>query len=196
MNTAKYLLLGLPEQASLAEITSAYRRMMAALYFAESSCSCGAVKCIADARDEIGKAFEHWQFDMMQEEDAQTEQEYCRPKLGQLMVATGLISFEELDAVLEIQANTKHEHIPVGEIMVACGYVTRQQLEYYLRLQEQLKLPSDKPERWGQRLVELGMVTEDQLKVALVEQKTTGSTLRQALISRGWLTADVLDRIF
>src|SRR5439155_17953214 len=113
-----------------------------------------------------------------------------------MLVAAGLLTLDELDAVLEIQRNTGHDHVPVGELLVATGHITQQQLDYYLRQQQLFQLPPDNPQRWGQRLIELDLVTEDQLKVALIEQKTTGCTLREALINRGWLPPQVLDRIF
>lgn len=207
-----YLLFGVEEGASLAEIKRAYARLMGSLQSPPGS-SNGPASHLAVARErlsqayeslqdpQIRKAYESWPHRPEMKAEAAGalpagEEAYCRPKLGQLLVASGLITLEELDAALEIQKHTHHSHIPLGELLVAASYLTEQQLDYYLRMQTLMTLPADHPQRWGQRLVELGLVTEDQLKVALIEQKTTGSTLRQALINRGWLTSEVLDRIF
>jgi len=207
-----YLLLGVEEGSSLAEIKRAYARLMGSLdtelrTTSERRPEVGAaIERLSTAFESlkepsIRKTYESWSHekawaDLEPSEAPPEPEEYCRPKLGQLLVASGLLTLEELDACLEIQRNTHHTHIPIGQLLVGAGYLTPEQLDYYLRVQQLTRLPSDHPRHWGQRLVELGLVSEDQLKVALIEQKTTGCTLRQALINRGWLTAELLDRIF
>ncbi len=207
-----YLLLGVEEGASLAEIKRAYARLMGSL---DSELRAtkerrpeieAAVERLSEAYEglkdpSVRQTYESWSnenswTDSEPSKPPTAPEDYCRPKLGQLLVASGLLTLEELDAALEIQRNTHHTHIPIGELLVGAGYLTPEQLDYYLQVQHLTRLPSDHPERWGQRLIELGLVGEDQLKVALIEQKTTGCTLRQALINRGWLTTELLDRIF
>lgn len=207
-----YFLLGLEEGASLTEIKKAYARLVSALENDLKSDPAARSRLVvarerlsqayeALKQPEIRKLYDSWSREPpgapheASEPQAPAE-DYCRPRLGQLLVASGLIAMEELDAALEIQRNTGNMHVPLGELLVAAGYLTPQQLDYYLRMQRLMKLPSDHPKRWGQRLVELGLVSEDELKVSLIEQKMTGCTLRQALINRGYLTAGVLDRIF
>jgi hypothetical protein len=200
-----YLLLGVPENAPWPEVCRAYSRLMESLNSDDSSFESELRNRMEEARARLSITYEYSKQPEVRQCLEQSNLEmgnttvstaYCRPKIGQMLVASGLLTLQELDAVLEIQRNTKTEHIPLGELMVAAGYITQAQLDYYLRMQKLFKLPSDHPERWGQRLIELGLVTEDQLKVALIEQQTTGCTLREALICRGYLTPEMLDRIF
>ncbi len=206
MASNEFLLLGIPGKTSLLDLQHAYADMLKALRELEANCTCGASQCLSSARQQLMVAIEELELADISslssahdvdghnlEPDTSTG---TGPKLGQILVSMGLITLEELQSALTIQRNTKTSYVPLGDLLVGAGYITPQQLDYYLRMQELLSIPSDRPERWGQRLVEHGLVTEDQLKVALVEQKTTGCTLRQALINRGWLTAQVLDRIF
>jgi hypothetical protein len=200
-----FLLLGLPEGSPASEVKEAYTALMNRLCESEAGLFDLELEMVREARQRLTRS---WDYHSSQQgepkqgnydqESAPAEQsnDYCRPKLGQLLVSAGLLTLDELDAILEIQHNTKNELIHVGCLLVAAGYITEQQKDYYLRLQAVLKLPSDHPHRWGQRLLELGMVDDDQLKVALIEQKTTCCSLREALINRGWLTAEMLDRIF
>ena len=202
-----YLLLGLPEGTPWSEVKVAYAKFMENLCHENEDRDNQHMSSIEEARRHLVESWQHMEnaevrraCGFTENSKAQTaayaEPTCTRPKLGQLLVASGLLTLAELDSVLEIQQNTHNEHVKLGTILVAAGYIDEQQLSYYLRMQEVLQLPADHPQRWGQRLLELGMITEDQLKVALIEQKTTGCTLREAFINRSWLTAEDLDRIF
>ena len=48
------------------------------------------------------------------------------------------------------------------------------------------------PVRLGDRLIQLGLITEDQLRIALVEQKTTGKPLGEALLVLGFTTEEAM----
>jgi general secretion pathway protein E/type IV pilus assembly protein PilB len=48
------------------------------------------------------------------------------------------------------------------------------------------------PVRLGDRLIRLGLITEDQLRIALVEQKTTGKPLGEALLALGFTTEEAM----
>ena len=50
----------------------------------------------------------------------------------------------------------------------------------------------DKPTRIGDRLIEQGFITKDQLEVALHEQKKAGGMLGETLVELGFVTSDIL----
>lgn len=52
--------------------------------------------------------------------------------------------------------------------------------------------PSAPPVRLGDQLVALGVISEDQLRIALMEQKNTGKPLGEALLALGFATAEVM----
>ncbi len=201
-----FLLLGLPDGSPVSEVKEAYTKFMSKLCQNEEQLVELELDLVKEARERLSLSWNHHnqsspsEFELSAPQpESETEAEFatfCRPKLGQILISAGLLTLAELDAILEIQSNTRNEQIHIGDLMVAAGYITEQQKDYYLRMQVLLKLPSDHPHRWGQRLLELGLVDDDQLKVALIEQQTTGCSLREALINRGWLTPELLDRIF
>ena len=48
------------------------------------------------------------------------------------------------------------------------------------------------PVRLGDQLVALGLISSDQLRIALMEQKQTGKPLGEALMTLGFATAEVM----
>lgn len=48
------------------------------------------------------------------------------------------------------------------------------------------------PVRLGDKLIELGLITQDQLRIALQEQKSTGKPLGEALLALGFVTEDAM----
>lgn len=202
MHDNLYLLLALPEDATWGQVNQAYNSLMEKFSSEDESGSAlsnpleTAAKRLESAWQQALRTGTRKMLSGQQSEDATSSESFCRPKLGQLLVASGLLTLDELDSLLEIQRNAGASRVPLGELLVNTEFLTVQQLDYYLRMQSMLALPADNPSRWGQRLVALGLIDEDKLKVALIEQRTTGCTLRQALINRGWLSEELLDRIF
>lgn len=60
------------------------------------------------------------------------------PLIGALLISEGLITREQLNASLLIQAQD-HPDMPVGEILVRCGYVSAAALDRMLALQHDMK---------------------------------------------------------
>lgn len=48
------------------------------------------------------------------------------------------------------------------------------------------------PVRLGDRLVTLGIISPDQLRIALIEQRDTGKPLGEVLLTLGFATAEVM----
>ncbi|MBF0214474.1 MAG: Flp pilus assembly complex ATPase component TadA, partial [Magnetococcales bacterium] len=101
-----------------------------------------------------------------------------KPRLGDLLVDTGLISADQLRQALAHQNQTGAK---LGEALVALGMVTEQALQNFLNRQRQ-KL------RIGDKLVEAKVITAEQLQAALAEQKKTGKKLGQSLAQLGILS--------
>ncbi len=57
-------------------------------------------------------------------------------------------------------------------------------------------LAPEHPSRWGQRLVELGLLDDAQLEIALYDHLTSGISVRQAILKRGWMEETLMDNIF
>ena len=52
--------------------------------------------------------------------------------------------------------------------------------------------PAKKPVRLGDLLIEKGLITQDQLRIALIEQKTMGKQLGEALLTLGFITEEMM----
>lgn len=189
------LLLGMPEGATVSDIKRKYAQLLQRLGSGQGQNS----NHLRMARQRLSESYEYWkktgEKELVELSTAMIDAP-CNPKLGQLLVGSGRLSFEDLKSFLDIHEHSELAGLKLGELLVAADHLDNDELDYFLRLQRLVDLPPDHPERWGQRLVELGLITEDQLKIALFEHTQSGCTLRQALINRGWLTASVLDRIF
>jgi len=112
------------------------------------------------------------------------------PKLGQLLVAAGVISLEQLENAIAKQATVD---LPLGEVLKRSNLITQMELDAFLLNQSQIKLPPESPYLIGQRLIGLGLVTDDMVRIALVEQRTSGKPLGQILVDRSWLANDILN---
>jgi hypothetical protein len=113
-----------------------------------------------------------------------------RPRLGQLLVASGRLSAGDLDSMLLVHDSEEMRNMPMGKLLVIAGMLTGEELRQYLALQKMLRLPADHHERWGQKLVENRLITAEQLSIALNDRVVKKISLQQAIVSRGWLPHD------
>jgi len=112
-----------------------------------------------------------------------------QPKLGQLCVAAGIITLDELEKAIESQ--TKID-LPLGQILQEKQLISQAELDGLLLGQQLITLPADLPHKIGQRLMALGLVTEDMVRIALIEQRTFDRKLEDLLAAHGWLDPEVL----
>ncbi len=193
-----YTVLGLDENACDEAVNAAYshlRHQLAALQL--EPCSLGgaqAAQCLAaveqsyqtlsnpERLSEYQHAWKLWLNDV--------EATEMQPKLGQLCVAAGIITLDDLNNAIESQ--TKLD-LPIGQIMQENLLITQAELDGLLLGQQLITLPVDLPHRIGQRLIALGLVTEDMVRIALIEQRTFDKELAELLIGHGWLDPDVFN---
>ncbi|MNS52284.1 bacteriophage N4 adsorption protein B [compost metagenome] len=80
-----------------------------------------------------------------------------------------------------------------GEMAVQLGFMTDQQLQKALEIQTEIAVALDSPKRLGFYLLEAGVVTPTQLRVALADQKGTGMPLGQVLVAQGAIDHSLLE---
>ncbi len=193
------LLLGISEEASSAEVKKSYALLLQRLENLRTPQASSQTTALQTVRERLSESYEQWKA-------AETKnfrrciQEGCNhrstARLGQVLVASGKISLACLMSILDIQSQSSSNSRRLGELLIEHGYLSEQELIHFLKEQKVISLPPEHPLRWGQRLVELGLVSEDQLQIALIDHSQTGCSLRQAFIDRGWLNARTLDQIF
>jgi type IV pilus assembly protein PilB len=101
-------------------------------------------------------------------------------RLGELLIREGFMSEEQLEQALSFQKK-REGYKPLGEICVELKFVSKAQLRRTLRTYR-------KNIRIGDLLVNLGMISVDQLKEALKTQKLKGGKLGEVLVEMGFIT--------
>jgi type IV pilus assembly protein PilB len=104
-----------------------------------------------------------------------------RKKLGEILIAQGLITNEQLTHGL-----TEHKRtgISLGTVLVKLGYITEDDLTSVLGKQIEL----DQRKRIGEILVEQGLITPQQLQTGLDDQKHSSEPLGKCLVRLGYLS--------
>lgn len=101
-------------------------------------------------------------------------------KLGDLLIKDGLLTPEQLNQALAVQQSQK-VYKPLGEICVELNFLSRSQLNKALNKHH-------KRIRIGDLLINLGLITSEQLQTALEHQKREGGKLGEILIKLGFIT--------
>jgi len=104
-----------------------------------------------------------------------------RKKIGEILLAQGLITQETLDQAMEEHKKTGTS---LGTVLVQMGYITQETLESVLGLQLEL---TGQRKRLGEILVDQGFLTESQILECLDEQKRTGKQIGKVFIDKGFI---------
>jgi serine/threonine protein kinase len=110
----------------------------------------------------------------------EAETHVARLRLGELLLAEGMISPTQLRAALRQQAQDV-AGAPLGNILLERGWIRREQL---LSLLERYK----RKYRLGDLLVETNNITEEQLAIALREQPKSGLRLGELLVQMEYVS--------
>lgn len=104
-----------------------------------------------------------------------------RKKLGEILLAQGLVSEEQL--LLALQEH-KRTGVSIGTVLVRMGFITEEDLTAVLGEQIQLR----QKKRIGEVLIDQGLITREQLQTGLEEQKKCGLQLGKCLVKLGYLS--------
>jgi type II secretory ATPase GspE/PulE/Tfp pilus assembly ATPase PilB-like protein len=106
------------------------------------------------------------------------------PQLGTLMVGEGLITDSQLQEALRTQSDLD-VYRPVGEILVDQKAISAKQLNLFIDKYH-------KRARLGEILLKSGIITGEQLDIALSYQKTTGLRLGEMLIKLNYINEETM----
>lgn len=184
-----FLILGLNKSASRLEVEEAYWQLFDA--FADEGQFIHSPQAWVQAGQAVMEVDNAYQRILAKEfEDDDETIEPFWPKLGQILIAAGKINLRQLhDAIAEQEL----EHRPLGEILKEKGYITQEELGAFLSSQDAIKLPEDSPYHLGLRLIGLRVVPEDMVCIALIEYCDTHKPIEETLVSRGWLSPEILE---
>ena len=91
-----------------------------------------------------------------------------RKKIGEILLAQGLITQEVLDKAMDEHRSSGE---PLGKVLVNQGYIDLDTLQGILGLQMEL---SGQRKRLGEILIDRGLIDQEKLGLALEEQKRQG----------------------
>ena len=103
-----------------------------------------------------------------------------KPKIGELLVKEGLITQEQLQEALLVQKNQK-AYMPLGDICVDMKFLSKAALN---RVLEKYK----KRIQLGDLLLKLQLITEEQLQLAIAQQKVEKKKIGAILVKMGFIT--------
>jgi hypothetical protein len=105
-------------------------------------------------------------------------------RFGQLLVREGVIDDDKLQQALSLQAK-KTDYRPLGDILRQLGFITPRKLrDMLLRYKKQIPL--------GQLLVKMNVITNEQLREAMVLQGRSSSKLGSILVEKGFVKKTLL----
>lgn len=186
MDISPYAILGLDENAPVSDAEAAFSRMTVSLNELRnddenSTFARKALEKLADAISQIKDAGGSAATGSGENEE---DLDYTHPRLGQICVASGLISMDQLLEAVEEQISTG---LPLGEVLQDKQFLSPIQLEGLLLGQEMIDIPSQCTDPDGRRLIALDIVTEDMVLIAQMEQKSLNQSIVALLERRGWV---------
>lgn len=110
--------------------------------------------------------------------------------LGQQLVETGLLTEEQLESALEIQA--KHTDKLLGQVLIEQAFLTENEFEQFMQTRMSIQQPL------GELLIQKEAITREQLHQALSVQMQAGPSARplgQLLVDQGAIEQSALDSI-
>ena len=105
-------------------------------------------------------------------------------RVGELLIQEGAITQEQLEKALSVKKEGE-AYKPLGEICVDLKFLSRARLHQILnQYQKRISV--------GDLLINLGLITPQQLDEGLAHQKKIGGRLGEILISKGFITENAL----
>jgi hypothetical protein len=188
-------ILGLAPNSSKDIVDAAYKQLMGNLaeknFPPGSQASGQAAQCrwaIEQAYSNFGKNATSDEAESDQDPPVDPEAQ-SRPRLGQMCVASGMISMEQLQEAVEMQIK---EGLALGEVLQKKRFISQAELDGLLLGQQMIDVPSACVDPVGLRLISLGVVSEDMVFVTQMEQKALGESVSELLIRRGWVDRQVV----
>ncbi len=104
--------------------------------------------------------------------------------IGHLCVAAGIISYKDLLDAISKQTDID---LPLGQILQERRLLSQTELEGMLMGQKLYGIPNRPLDYNTKRLMELGLVSLDMVKIAVIDQQTSMDSIDQLLLKRGFV---------
>lgn len=115
-----------------------------------------------------------------------------KPFLGHVCVAAGIISYPDLMDAISKQTDID---LPLGQILQERRLLSQTELEGMLMGLKLYGAPNRPLDPIVKRLLAMGVVTLDMVKIGLIDQRTSMAGLDEIFCKRGWLDPSVLQAL-
>lgn len=192
-----FSVLGLQENAPATEVEAAYKLLLSELtsskFVKGTNADEQAQKCLAaveKAHDTLVNPALRAQFIEERSEYLKGEKRGdTRPRLGQLCVASGMISMNQLREAVQEQVKTG---MPLGEVLQDKRFISAAELDGLLLGQEMIDVPSAVTEPMAVRLISLGLLSEDMGLIAQMEHRAQARSIADIVTRHQWVDPQVL----
>lgn len=185
-----FLVLGIRENASEAEVDDAYFNLMESLRADRFTGRARnqaeqCTKMITAAKEALStpESRDAHAAQVLAEGES-VKPEHLKCFIGHLCVAAGIISYQDLLDAISKQTDID---LPLGQILQERRLLSQTELEGMLMGQKLYGLPNRPLDYNSRRLLELGVVSLDMVKIAVIDQRTSMESIDQLLIKRGFV---------
>jgi curved DNA-binding protein CbpA len=196
-NINYFLILGLPPTATASEIDASFATIVEKLKPSNFSYSINASEQASVALAKVRAAHTALLDERFREQHAEALKEIgepfspdqLKPFLGHVCVAAGIITYQDLMDSIHQQADID---LPLGQILQDRGLLSETELEGMLMGQKLYGAPNRPLDSMVKRLLWLGLISVDMIKIALIDQRTSIDSLDELMSKRGWIDKGVL----
>jgi len=196
-NINYFLILGLQPGATESEIDAAFEAIAGKLKPSNFSYSINASEQAAAALAKVRAAHTALKDARFREQHAEALKDIgepftpdqLKPLLGHVCVAAGIITYQDLMDSIHQQADID---LPLGQILQGRGLLSDTELQGMLMGKKLYGAPSRPLDSMVKRLLWLGLITVDMIKIALIDQRTSMDSLDELMSKRGWIDKGVL----
>lgn len=182
------LVLGVESDASISDIEEAARKLKERLTGLNDQ---GARKALKSVEGALGALRAGRQVTASGQERLNS-----RLRLGQLCLASGMISIEQLAEAMELQKQSVDADIPLGEILQERQFISQEELDGVLIAQDLITGVEECSDQEALRLLAMELLTEEMVAISLLEKRFASSSLSEVLARRGWLSKELFEAIF
>jgi len=194
---SQFSVLGLQENAEAADIQAAYSALVteltSAVFKSGTAAHEQAVKCLEAIEGahktlitpELRSKYQEQRSEFLKGE----KRGDTRPRLGQLCVASGMISMDQLREAVDDQVK---KGMPLGEVLQEKKFISAAELDGLLLGQEMIDIPSAVTEPMAVRLISLGLLSEDMGLIAQMEHRAQAIPIGDIVARHGWVEPEIL----
>lgn len=123
-------------------------------------------------------------------EAQRVQQNHSKP-IGQILQEAGLISSEQVAAVVQEQVEDNYR-LRFGEILARRGWIKPETVDFLADHLPKLAVTEEK-KPLGQYLKSAALLDDDQISTLLIEQRQTGKRFGEMAVHKGWLKKETID---